>query len=112
MSEVFKMDNAYRQTDEYKELVAMVQKDAPWMPLGLIEYAIIAHKTNPQYYKTDKNSKKILSTPLKQPIQMPGVVVHDAVKVGELTPEIEKQREEFWKKHTPQDLPTIEEVEA
>lgn len=114
MTETFKMDNAYRQTDEYKAFMEIIKKDAPWMPDGLAEYCIIAHKSDPQAYKKAKNAKKILSEPIKQPVHKGEVVIHDAIQVGELTPEIEKQREEFWEKYAPKEesLATIQEVEA
>lgn len=108
----FKFDNEYRQTDEYKEFMEAIKKEAPWMPQGLAEACIIAHKTDPQAYKKDKNHKKVFSKPVEPP-KYKGEVTLDNVQVGELTPEIEKQREEFWKKHTPkEEMTTIEEVEA
>lgn len=111
----FKMDNNYRSTDEYKLLMKQIREMAPWLPDYLCEVIIIADKTNPDAFKKDKEGKKILKMDLKPP-KYKGEVTLDNVLIGELTPEIEKQREEFWEKHTPKQeqsaLPTIEEVEV
>lgn len=113
MAEQFKMDNAYRDSEEYKEFINYIKKDAPWLPQALAEYCIIAHKQDAQAYKKDKQSKKVLSTPLKPPKNAGEVCVGDAIKVGELTNDIIKQREEFEAKYMPkEELTTIQEVEA
>jgi hypothetical protein len=120
MAETFKMDMAYRNSQEYKEWVKEIKKEAPYLPIGLIEYAIIAHKTNPNYYKQDKNHKKILAEPIKPPKNAGEVVIKDAIHIGDLTEDIIKQREEFFEKHyiseqaefIPKSTQAIEEVEA
>lgn len=120
MAEVFKMDAQYRQTDEYTELLKMIRKEAPHLPLYLCEMAIVFHKNNPNYYKTDRNHKKILSEPIKPPKNAGEVVLEDAIHIGDVTPEILAQRQEFFETHNiseeaefiPKSLPAIEEVEA
>lgn len=113
MAEQFKMDQAYRDTDEYKGFVEAIKKEAPHLPLALIETAIIAHKTMPNFYKTDKQHKQVLSSPFKPP-KNKGEIVVNAISVSDLTEDIVKQREEFWAKHMPkiEDTTTIEEIEA
>jgi hypothetical protein len=115
----FKMDNAYRQTDEYKGFFEAIQKEAPWMPLPLIEGCIIAHKMDPQAYKKDKEAKKIMSKEIRPP-QNKGEIIQDNVQIGEVTDDILKQRQEFFEKHgiseeaefIPKSTATIEEVSA
>lgn len=95
----FKMDKTYRGSQEYKDYMAMILKDAPWLPTGLAEYCIIAHKQDPQAYKKDKHSKKILAEPLTPPTNAGEIVVDNHVHVGELTDDILEQRREFFEKH-------------
>jgi hypothetical protein len=120
MAEAFKMNQEYRGSDEYKEWVRLIQRDAPHLPIGMIEYAIIAHKTQPDAYKKDKQAKKLMSEPIKQPKNAGEIVVNDAIAIGDATDDILKQREAFFKEHNiteeaefiPKSLPAIEEVEA
>lgn len=106
------MNEAYRQTDEYKQLLKEIQAEAPHLPLYLCEMAITFHKQFPQYYKGDKQYKKVLAEPIKPP-RNAGEIILNSVEVGELTPEIEKQREEFFLKYMPQEEQSlIEEVNA
>jgi hypothetical protein len=110
----FKMDTEYRNSDEYKTWVECIKKDAPHLPLPIIEKCIIAHKMAPDAYKKDRDAKRIMKEPIKMPENKGEIVVDDAVKVTELTDDIIKQREDFWEKHTPKEASsiTIEEVEA
>lgn len=120
MAEAFSMTDDYRKSDEYKELLKEIQREAPHLPLYLCEMAIVFHKNNPNYYKTDKHHKKVLSEPIKPPKNSGEVVIADAIKVSDLTDDIVKQRQEFFEKHNiseqaefiPKSLPPIEEVEA
>ena len=125
-AEVFKMNQEYRQSEEYKTLIKNIKTDCPWLPQSLCEYAIISHKTNPQAYKKDKNAKNIMKEPAKQPTNDGEIVVKDAIEIGELTNDIIEQRNEFFQKHmikekaefipskpqpqTHYDFPKIEEV--
>jgi len=109
----FKMDNEYRQSDEYKQFMEAIKKENPFIPQALAEYCIIAHKTQPDAYKKDKQAKEIMKQPIKPPKNAGEIVLSDAIQVGNMTPEIEKQRDEFWAKHIPKnDTPQIEEVSA
>lgn len=116
----FKMDNEYRQTDEYKEWVKAIRHDAPHLPLYLVENAICWHKTFPQYYKSDKQANKILKETIKPPKNAGEILLDNCVHVGELTDDILEKRREFYEKHglseqaefIPKTQTTIEEVEA
>jgi hypothetical protein len=116
----FNMDNAYRQTDEYKGFIEAIKKDAPWMPLPLMEGCIIAHKTDPQAYKKDKEAKKVMSKDIRPPQNKGEVVQKGKIQIGEVTDDILKQRQEFFEKHgiseeaeyIPKGTATIEEVVA
>lgn len=109
----FQFDTAFRQTEEYKQLMEFIKKDVPWMPQALAEACIIAHKCTPQAYKADKNHKKVLAEPIKPPKNVGEIVINDAVKIGGLTDDIIKQRNAFWEKHIQQnEMTTIEEVET
>lgn len=78
---MFEFNEAYRASDEYKMWVASIQKDYPDMSLYLIEQAIIAHKTDPQAYKKDKNAKKVFSDVPKPYINPKTEVVKGAITV-------------------------------
>lgn len=108
----FKMDSTYRGSEEYKTFVEAIRKENPYMPLPLIETAIIAHKQDPQAYKKDKDYKKVMATEIKPPENKGEVVIKDAIKIGDLTEDIIKQREEWVKKYQPEPSATVEEVEA
>lgn len=114
MVEAFKMDKVYRESDEYKLWVDLIKKDAPHLPLPIIENCIIAHKLQPDAYKKDKQANTIMKEPFKMPENKGEVVVTDAVKITDLTDDIVKQREAFWEKHSPKEDSgvTIEEVEV
>ena len=112
---VFNMDTEYRNSDEYKEWVEMIRKEAPHLPLPVIEKCIICHKMSPDAYKKDKQAKQIMKEPIKMPVNKGEIVVDDAVKVGDLTDDIISQRQAFWDKHTPKEETsdcTIEEIET
>lgn len=116
----FRMNQEYRNTSEYKEWVKEIRRDAPHMPIGVIEYAIILHKTSPQAYKADKEAKKIMSEPIKQPKNTGEIIISDAITIGDMTDDILKQREAYFKEYNisetaefiPTTLTAIEEVEA
>jgi hypothetical protein len=107
----FKFDSQYRQSQEYKDYIEAIKKDAPWMPLALAEACIIAHLNDPQAYKKDKQYKKVLSS-TPQPPQNKGEIVVDSVHISDLTQDIIKQRQEFDEKYLNQNQTTIEEVQA
>lgn len=44
---------AYRMTEEYKDWKRAIKQDFPTMPDILIDYAIMAHKTNPKLYQNE-----------------------------------------------------------
>jgi hypothetical protein len=111
MAETFQMNEDYRKSDEYKTWVKEIQREAPHLPIPLIETAIIAHKTMPNFYKSDKNHKKVLSS-TPQPPQNKGEIVVDSVHISDLTQDIIKQRQEFDEKYLNQNQTTIEEVQA
>lgn len=116
---MFKFDQAYRETEEYKEFMEVIRKDNPWMPQALAEACIIAHKNDPQAYKKDPCHKKVLSQTIKPP-ENKGEVVVNTVQVQDLTDDILKQRQDFFEKHgikeeaefIPKPTSTIEEVEV
>lgn len=113
----FSMTHAFRQTDEYKELLKVIQKDCPHLPLYLCEVAISLHKNNPNFYKQDKQHKKVLSEPFTAPKNKGEKIIKDAIQVQDFNDDILKQREDFYAKHgiTEQSefIPTvIQEVEA
>lgn len=70
----FTFNEDYRASDEYKAWVAGIKADFPSMPLYLIEQAILAHKTDPQAYKKDKNSREVFN-------KAPKVRVNDTQQV-------------------------------
>lgn len=107
----FKFDSQYRQSQEYKDYMDAIKKDAPWMPQALAEACIIAHLNDQQAYKKDKQHKKVLSS-TPQPPQNKGEIVVDSVHIGELTEDILKQRKEFEEKYMKPNEATIEEVQA
>ena len=98
-ADIFKMNQEYRQSDEYKLLLKNIRANCPWLPQSLCEYAIIAQKISPQAYKTDKNAKTIMKEPMKQPTNEGEILVKDAIEIGELNGDIIKQRCEFFQKH-------------
>lgn len=120
MAETFSMTQAFRQTDEYKQLLKEIQKDCPHLPLYLCEMAITMHKNNPNFYKSDKHHKKVLNEPIKQPSNKGEKVVKDSIKVHDLTDDILEQRRAFYEKHgiseqsefIPKCISTVEEIEA
>lgn len=70
----FTFNEDYRASDEYKAWVAGIKADFPSMPLYLIEQAILAHKTDPQAYKKDKNAREVFN-------KAPKVRVNDTQQV-------------------------------
>jgi hypothetical protein len=107
----FKFDEDYRASDEYKAWVAGVKADFPTMPLYLIEQAIMAHKTDPQAYKKDKNSREVFKQAPKVRVNdkqqvLNSITVQDApiepIEEASVTIEVEE----------PSDAVVIEEVEA
>lgn len=78
---VFKFDEEYRQSQEYKEWVSEIKRDYPTLPLYLIETAIIQHKTNPQFYKTAKDAKEVFSKAYIPKKNNQEIVVEGAVTV-------------------------------
>jgi len=82
---VFTFNEEYRQSLEYKEWTAAIKRDFPTLPLYLIESAIMAHKANPQAYKTAKDAKDVFKKtpmPTKNNQQM---IIEDAIKIEEAT---------------------------
>lgn len=77
----FKFDEDYRASDEYKGWVAAIKADYPNMPLYLIEQAIIAHKTDPQAYKKDKDAKKVFATAPKARVNEHPEIVKGAITI-------------------------------
>lgn len=107
----FKMNDEYRKSDEYAELMKHIKSDAPWMPQYVAEMCIIMHKTNPQAYKQDKRAKDVFKQPLKPPKNAGEVLVDGKIGITDLTEDIIKQREEFEEKYMKvPELTTIEEV--
>lgn len=105
----FKFDEDYRASDEYKAWVAGIKADFPTMPLYLIEQAILAHKTDPQAYKKDKNAREVFKTAPKQKFNQEPQTVQGAVTIEDAPieePSVTIEVEE------PTDAVVIEEVAA
>ena len=56
---------AYRMTEEYKDWKRAIKQDFPTMPDILIDYAIMAHKTNPKLYQNEYKEKKAAALEVK-----------------------------------------------
>lgn len=93
------MNKEYRSSEEYKEFMTEIKKECPWINQALAEYAIIAHKTDPQAYKKDKNAKDVFKMQLEPPKNAGEIAVDDHVKVIDLNDDIINQRREFFEKH-------------
>jgi hypothetical protein len=78
---VFKFDEDYRASDEYKAWVNAIKADYPNLPLYLVEQAIIAHKTDPQAYKKDKDAKKVFATAPKARVNEHPEIVNGAITI-------------------------------
>jgi hypothetical protein len=96
----FNFDEEYRQSQEYKEWVAGIRRDYPSMPLYLIEQAIMAHKSDPQAYKKQKDAKEVFTKAPKQKVNQETKVVEGAITIEDAPIE------------EPTPSTTIEEVEA
>lgn len=77
----FQFTQEYRESDEYKQWVALIKKDYPNYPLYLIELAIMAHKNDPQAYKKDKDAKKYLNSTPQVKVGTKDTIVPDAIRV-------------------------------
>jgi hypothetical protein len=121
----FSMTREYRESSEYKQLMIEIKKECPWINQAVAEYAIIAHKTNPQAYKLDKNAKEIFKKTLEPPKNLGEIAVDNHIKIIDLNDDIIKQRQEFFEKHgiseeaelilknnDQQEQPIIEELKA
>ena len=79
--------NEYRQTDEYKNYVKLIQADFPSLPIYLIELGISMHKNDPQFYKTatKEERKRLAKAAIKIEEQCEKAkseyVIHDAIKI-------------------------------
>lgn len=78
---MFEFNEAYRATDEYKQWVAAIKADYPNLPLYLVEQAILAHKTDPQAYKKDKNAKQIFANAPKSRVNEKPQIVEGAITI-------------------------------
>ena len=66
---------AYRMTEEYKDWKRAIKQDFPTMPDILIDYAIMAHKTNPKLYQNEYKEKKAAALEVKtakSPVEIVG----------------------------------------
>jgi hypothetical protein len=80
------MDEAYRRSAEYKELMGHIMEDAPHLPQYLAELAIIRYKMRPQDYKKDPLHREVLKAPPSRTIKnLPEKVWENALSISSST---------------------------
>jgi hypothetical protein len=79
----FAFNQAYRESEEYKDWVTQIKRDFPKMSLYQIESAIIMHKTDPQHYKKAKDAKQVFNTAPKVRVNDKPAIIEDAVKISD-----------------------------
>ena len=74
---VLALDEAFRQSTDYKQWMDAIMKEHPRLPKYLAECAIMCHLACPQAYKTLKNAPP--SPPPKPPVS---TVIEGAVSIS------------------------------
>lgn len=85
----FSFNEEYRATDEYKGWVAAIRADYPNLPLYLVEQAILAHKTDPQAYKKDKQARQVFANAPKARVNEKPQIVEGAIAIEDPPTELE-----------------------
>jgi hypothetical protein len=75
---VLALDEAFRQSTDYKEWMDSIMREHPRMPKYLAECAIMCHLADPQAYKKLKNAP----IPERKPLNPASTVIEGAVSIS------------------------------